>query len=91
MLKVSEDFHPAKFSTEMLIKTAANPVPEANTKKAGYMRENLDCPSKNENLERSTSKVLVRVSHMSVYLFQANQHSINRKNLYPSLMAQIVL
>lgn len=28
MLKVKEYFHPAKFSTDMLMKTAANPVPE---------------------------------------------------------------
>lgn len=28
ILKVNEYFHPAKFSTEMLMKTVASPVPE---------------------------------------------------------------
>lgn len=31
--KVSENFQPAKFSTDILMKTAASPVPESNQKK----------------------------------------------------------
>lgn len=33
MAKVRANFHPAKFSTERLMKTAANPVPKKKTNK----------------------------------------------------------
>lgn len=41
ILKVNEYFHPAKFSTEILMKTAANPVPkrEKEQKEISYIKK----------------------------------------------------
>lgn len=36
--KVNEYFHPAKFSTEILMKTAANPVPERERERESLLK-----------------------------------------------------